>query len=95
MDTRSRWPTWRWALTGRFPPINITRSDGGIRVEALCRGVDRESLDIEAVGDTVTLRGSAPTRVSNPSSSTRRMSWRQPTVEPGDQPLGLYRCLRK
>jgi HSP20 family protein len=50
-------PSWRWPLTGQHPPINITRSDAGITVEALCPGVDRESFDIQVVGDTLTLRG--------------------------------------
>jgi HSP20 family protein len=50
-------PSWRWPLTGQYPPINITRSDTGITVEALCPGVDRESFDIQVVGDSLTLRG--------------------------------------
>ena len=50
-------PSWRWPLTGQYPPVNITRSDTGITLEALCPGVDRGSLDVQVVGDTVTLRG--------------------------------------
>ena len=50
-------PSWRWPLTGQYPPINITRSDTGITLEALCPGVARESFDIQVVGDSLTLRG--------------------------------------
>jgi HSP20 family protein len=50
-------PSWRWPLTGQYPPVNITRSDTGITLEALCPGVARESFDIQVVGDSVTLRG--------------------------------------
>ena len=50
-------PTWRWPLTGEYPPVNITRSDDGIALEALCPGADRASLDVTVVGETVTLRG--------------------------------------
>jgi HSP20 family protein len=50
-------PTWRWPLTGDYPPLNVTRDDKGITLEALCPGVDRSSLDISVVGDMVTLRG--------------------------------------
>jgi hypothetical protein len=37
-------PTWRWTLTGPYPPINLTRSDTEIALEALYPTVDRESL---------------------------------------------------
>ena len=50
-------PSWRWPLTGQYPPVNITRSDTGITLEALCPGVARESFDIQVVGDSLTLRG--------------------------------------
>jgi HSP20 family protein len=50
-------PGWRWPLTGQYPPVNITRTDTAITVEALCPGVDRESLDLGVVGDAVTIRG--------------------------------------
>ena len=39
-------PAWRWPLTGEYPPINLTRADKGITLEALCPGADRASLDI-------------------------------------------------
>jgi HSP20 family protein len=50
-------PGWRWPLTGEYPPLNLTRDDKGITLEALCPGVDRATLDTTVVGDTVTIRG--------------------------------------
>jgi HSP20 family protein len=50
-------PAWRLPLTGEYPPINLTRGDKGITLEALCPGVDRASLDISVVGDAVTIKG--------------------------------------
>jgi HSP20 family protein len=50
-------PAARWSLTGEYPPVNLTRDDKGITLEALCPGVDRPSLDISVVGDAVTIRG--------------------------------------
>ena len=50
-------PAWRWPLTGEYPPINVTRADAGISLEALCPGVDRATLEVSVVGDAVTLRG--------------------------------------
>jgi HSP20 family protein len=42
---------------GAYPPLNVTRRDEGITVEALCPGADRESLDVTVVADTLTIRG--------------------------------------
>jgi HSP20 family protein len=50
-------PAARWSLTGEYPPINLTRDDKGITLEALCPGADRAGLDITVVGDAVTIRG--------------------------------------
>src|SRR5678816_4667628 len=50
-------PAWRWPLTGEYPPINLTRADTGITLEALCPGADRASLEISALGESVTIRG--------------------------------------
>ena len=50
-------PGGRWLLAGDYPPINLTRDDGGITLEALCPGVDRASLETTVIGDTVTIRG--------------------------------------
>lgn len=50
-------PAWRWPLAGEYPPVNVTRGDQGIVLEALCPGVERANLDISVVGDAVTIRG--------------------------------------
>ena len=50
-------PAWRWPLTGEYPPVNLTRGDTGITLEALCPGADRASLDISVLGESVTIRG--------------------------------------
>jgi len=50
-------PAARWSLTGEYPPLNVTRDEKGITLEALCPGVERPSLDISVVGDAVTIRG--------------------------------------
>jgi HSP20 family protein len=43
--------------SGEYPPMNLTREENGITVEALCPGVDRQSLDVTVVGDALTVRG--------------------------------------
>jgi HSP20 family protein len=50
-------PMRRWPLGAEFPPINVTRTETGITLEALCPGVDRATLDVSVVGDAVTIRG--------------------------------------
>jgi len=50
-------PAWRWPLGGEYPPVNVTRGDNGLVLEAPCPGVDRRSLDVTVVGDAVTIRG--------------------------------------
>jgi HSP20 family protein len=49
-------PAWRWPLTGEYPPLNIARTDNGMTLDALCPGVERETLDVTVVGDAITLR---------------------------------------
>jgi HSP20 family protein len=49
-------PAWRWPLAGDYPPLNVTRTDTGLTVEALCPGVNRDTLDITVVGDALTIR---------------------------------------
>jgi len=44
-------------LSMPFPPVNVTARDEGIMLEALCPGVDRSSLEVSVVGDTVTIHG--------------------------------------
>jgi HSP20 family protein len=50
-------PALRSSLTGEYPPINFTRKDNGLTLEAMCPGVDRNTLDVTVVGDVVTVRG--------------------------------------
>jgi HSP20 family protein len=47
----------RGVFAAEYPPINLTRDDQGISVEALVPGVDKSGFDISVVGDTVTIRG--------------------------------------
>ncbi len=70
-------PGWRWPLTGEYPPINVTRDDRGIVVEALCPGVERASLDITVVGDAVTIRGE---RKPEPGAAEQRYQRRERPV---------------
>ena len=63
-----------------IPPINLTRDDKGITLEALCPGVDRASLDISVVGDAVTIRGE---RKAEPDVAEERYHRRE-------RPLGAF-----
>jgi HSP20 family protein len=69
----ARVPAARWPLTGEYPPINVTRSDTSIVVEALCPGMDRGALDVTVVGETVSIRGERkpPPDVSDARSHRR------------------------
>jgi HSP20 family protein len=49
-------PAWRWPLTGDYPPLNVTRTDTGLAVDALCPGVERDTIDVTVVGDALTIR---------------------------------------
>ncbi len=40
-----------------YPPVNLTRVEDGLFLEAVCPGVDRATLDLRLVGDSVTIRG--------------------------------------
>jgi HSP20 family protein len=73
-------PAGRWSLTGEYPPLNLTRDDKGMTLEALCPGVDRPSLEISVVGDAVTLRGE---RKPEPDASDERYYRRE-------RPLGTF-----
>lgn len=53
----SRVPSARWPLTGEYPPLNVTRTEQSISIEALCPGMDRATLDVTVVGDAVSIRG--------------------------------------
>jgi HSP20 family protein len=70
-------PAGRWSLTGEYPPLNLTRDDKGMTLEALCPGVDRPSLEISVVGDAVTIRGE---RKPEPEASNERYYRRERPV---------------
>lgn len=40
-----------------FPPINIIRLPDRLVIEALAPGIDRSTLDVTTVGNTLTIRG--------------------------------------
>lgn len=50
-------PAAHGGFADEYPPVNLTRDDKVVTLEALCPGVDRPSLDITVVGDAVTIRG--------------------------------------
>jgi HSP20 family protein len=63
---------WRSPLGGEYPPINLTRSDEGITLEVLCPGVARESLEVNVVGDAVTVRGERQREPDVPEASCHK-----------------------
>jgi HSP20 family protein len=67
-------PALRWTLTGEDPPINFSRKDDGFTLEALCAGVDRDTLDVTVVGDVVTIRGQ---RTQEPDAAQARYHRRE------------------
>jgi HSP20 family protein len=67
-------PALRWPLTGDYPPINFTRKDDGLVLEAACPGIDRDSLDVTVVGDVVTIRGE---RKEEPDAAQARYQRRE------------------
>jgi len=73
-------PGWRGPLPGEYPPLNLTRDDKGLTLEALCPGADRASLDISVVGDAVTIRGE---RQAEPGVAEERYHQRE-------RPLGAF-----
>jgi HSP20 family protein len=79
-------PNYRWPLTGQYPPLNMTRTDKGITLEALCPGVDRASLDITVVGDAVTVRGE---RKTDPDVPEDRYYRRERPLGPFTRSLSL------
>jgi HSP20 family protein len=100
MDTRALWdpwqemrrlfaeaaPAWRGPLSGEFPPVNVTRAENGITLEALCPGVDRESLDVTVVGDAVTIRGE---RKPEPGVTEERYHRRERPLGPFSRTVGF------
>jgi HSP20 family protein len=79
-------PAARWSLTGEYPPINLTRDDKGITLEALCPGADRASLDLTVVGDAVTIRGE---RKPEPDVADDRYYRRERPVGPFTRTVGI------
>jgi HSP20 family protein len=73
-------PTWRWPLTGEYPPVNVTRGDKQIVLDALCPGVDRATLDVTVVGDAVTIRGERKAEPDLPEEGYHRR----------ERPLGSF-----
>lgn len=67
-------PALRWPLTGEYPPVNFTRKDDGLTLEAMCPGIDRNTLDVTVVGDVVTIRGQ---RVPEPDAAQARYHRRE------------------
>jgi HSP20 family protein len=65
-------PGWRWPLTGEYPPINLTRRDQHLLVDALCPGVDRDTLDVSVIGDSVTIRGERKPEPNVPETAYHR-----------------------
>jgi HSP20 family protein len=47
----------RSAPPDEYPPVNVSRHEEGLLVEALCPGVDRGTFDVSLVGDSLTVRG--------------------------------------
>ena len=73
-------PAAQGGFTGDYPPVNLTRDDKGVSLEALCPGVNRSSLDITVVGDAVTIRGE---RKAEPDVSEERYYRRE-------RPIGAF-----
>src|SRR5262245_42236064 len=73
-------PAWRWPLTGAYPPVNLTRADGSIVLEALCPGADRASFEITVGTDTLTIGGE---RKAEPGVPEERYHRRE-------RPLGTF-----
>jgi HSP20 family protein len=50
-------PALRRPLTGEYPPINVSRSDDVMIVDVACPGIERDKLEVTAVGESVSIRG--------------------------------------
>ena len=73
-------PAWRWSLAGEYPPVNLSRDETSVTVEAQCAGVDRATLDITVVGDALTIRGERKPEPDIPSDAYHRR----------ERPLGAF-----
>jgi len=65
-------PGWRWPLTGEYPPINLTRRDQAVVLDAQCPGVDRDTLEVTVIGDSVTIRGERKPEADVPDARYHR-----------------------
>ena len=79
-------PFGRWPLSGEYPPVNLTHDDQGIRLDALCPGVDRASLEVAVVGDAVTIRGE---RKPEPDVPEDRYHRRERPLGPFSRTIGV------
>jgi len=50
-------PALRRPLTGEYPPINVSHSDDVTIVDAACSGIERDTLEVTVVGESVSIRG--------------------------------------
>lgn len=76
----ARTPVARWPLTGEYPPLNVTRDDQRIIIEALCPGMDRTALDVTVVGEAVSIRGERKPPPEVPGGRYHRR----------ERPLGMF-----
>ena len=65
-------PTAGLAAAGGFPAVNVYAGRDGIAVVAELPGVAKEDLDIQAHGDTLTLRGTRRPAVEQESAAYHR-----------------------
>jgi HSP20 family protein len=73
-------PAGRWPLTADYPPLNIVRADGGLTVEALCPGVERDALDVTVVGDALTIHCERKPQADLPNERYHRR----------ERPVGIF-----
>ena len=70
------WDPWRELRRlvgdGEFPPLNVAREAERIVIETALPGVDRNSLDITATGNTLTIKGERPADTTVPAERWHR-----------------------
>jgi HSP20 family protein len=62
-------PALRRPLTGEYPPINVSRRDDMMIVDAACPGIERDKLEVTVVGESVSIR--AETKPETDSATAR------------------------
>ena len=55
-----------------FPPVNVSRTPDHVVIEALLPSVDRDTLDVTAAGDKVTIKGERKPEPSVPEEKYHR-----------------------